>query len=90
MYTGVDGVGYDMNWHVHKEILKIQYEIYRWLKKEFKEKKYVLVDYGFGTPSALYTDFHLSEFGLTQYGYPENPPLEGNWDFTEEPSLTRP
>jgi len=81
MYTGVDGVGYDMNWHGHKEILKIQYEIYRWLKKEFKEKKYVLVDYGFGTPSALYTDFHLSEFGLTQYGYPENPPLEGAMAF---------
>ena len=72
-----DGVGYDMNWQVHKEIVKLQAEIYRWLQREYPdEKKWVIVDYGFGTPSQLYADALISEFGPVQYGFPENPVYE--------------
>ncbi len=44
-----DGIGYDMNWHVHKQCLKLQYELFRWLKRRYPDRC-VVIDYGFSTP----------------------------------------
>ena len=70
-----DGVGYDMNWDVHKEIVKLQYEIYKWLNEKYPGKK-VIIDYGFGTPSELYADALLCEKTPPAYGFPENTVVE--------------
>lgn len=73
-----DGIGYDMNWHVHKECLKLQFALYRFVKAKGRPM-WVVVDYGFGTPSQLYADALLSEFGPVQYGFPKNPVTEATW-----------
>ena len=73
-----DGIGYDMNWQVHKECLKLQFELYRFIKAKGKPM-WAVIDYGFGTPSQLYADALLSEFGPVQYGFPENPVTEATW-----------
>ena len=73
-----DGIGYDMNWHVHKECLKLQFALYRYVKAKGRPM-WVVIDYGFGTPSQLYADALLSEFGPVQYGFPENPVTEATW-----------
>jgi len=70
-----DGIGYDMNWQVHKQVLKLQYELYHWLQQRHPGKK-VIIDYGFGTPSQLYGDGLISEFGLWMYGVPTNSVVE--------------
>ncbi|HIE52591.1 MAG TPA: hypothetical protein EYP85_12620 [Armatimonadetes bacterium] len=70
-----DGLGYDMNWHVHKQVLKLQYELFHWLREKHPEGR-IIVDYGFGTPSQLYADTLISEFGLWMYGLPHNNVIE--------------
>lgn len=70
-----DGIGYDMNWQVHKQVLKLQHELYHWLQQKHPGKK-VIIDYGFGTPSQLYGDSLISEFGLWMYGLPTNGVVE--------------
>ena len=70
-----DGIGYDMNWQVHKEILKLQSELFRWMHRRYPQK-HIMHDYGFGTPSQLYAHSILSEFGLWMYGVPHNDVME--------------
>jgi len=70
-----DGIGYDMNWQVHKEILKLQYALFHWMQKRYPQK-HIMHDYGFGTPSQLYAHSVLSEFGLWMYGVPHNDVIE--------------
>lgn len=59
-YYNFDGVSWDMAWFdihrgIHHGILRVQYEIYTWLKENHPEKR-VLANMAHGNPSQLYTD----------------------------------
>src|SRR3989304_3492693 len=69
------GIAWDMSWeadrsssaypesHLGHGILRVQAEIYKWLKEKYPEKS-VVTKFGQGTPSQLFCDATMIEGGL--------------------------
>jgi len=60
-----DGIAWDMSWGHHEDVLKVQYEIYNWMRQKYPEKR-ILQNYGFGQPSQLFSDLVLVEHGTSE------------------------
>lgn len=64
-YYNLDGISWDVAWNdihrgIHHGVLRVQYEIYTWLKRKYPDKK-ILTNMAHGNPSQLYADMVYME-----------------------------